>query len=249
MKKKITVSSKSIFSAVVWIAVYILSVSAGSVISEIIKINYLGEVIILTAFSLILLCYISKSEKKEYYGIKMLSAVNFKGVLFYIPLIFVIIANFNGLNGTIKVYEYILIAVFMLNVAFAEELIFRGIFFKTVRERLGAVTAIIISGITFGLGHIVNLFNGYTGIEQIQQIIVALLIGTVLALLFEITDTIIPGMLFHFLFNIIGEISLKNDIDYFENLFVNLFVIIIIPIGYGVYLFNYYFRRIQKRNK
>lgn len=245
MKNKITGSGKSIFSAVLWIAVYILSVSIGSVISEIIKINYSGEVIILTAFSLILLCYITKIEKKEYYGIKKLSAVNFKGVLFYIPLIFVIIANFNGLDSRIKVYEYILIAVFMLNVAFAEELIFRGIFFKTVRERSGAVKAVIISGITFGLGHIVNLFNGYTGIEQIQQIIVALLIGTVLALLFEITGTIIPGVLFHFLFNIIGEISLKNDIEYF----VNLSIIIIISIGYGVYLFNYYFRRIQKRNK
>lgn len=65
----------------------------------------------------------------------------------------------------------------------------------------------MVSGVTFGLGHILNLTRGYTGVEQMAQIVVAVAIGIVLALLVALTGTIIPGVIFHILYNISGSLS------------------------------------------
>jgi hypothetical protein len=70
---------------------------------------------------------------------------------------------------------------------------------------------VIISGITFGLGHIVNIFRGYEALELVAQITGAIAIGLVLALLVVKTRNLIPGMLFHILFNIGGTIIVQHS--------------------------------------
>lgn len=67
--------------------------------------------------------------------------------------------------------------------------------------------AIVISGVTFGIGHFVNLARGYTGEQQLLQIVVAVAIGLVLALLVALTGSIMPGVVFHILINISGDLT------------------------------------------
>lgn len=55
--------------------------------------------------------------------------------------------------------ETALYVLSMLCVGFIEELIFRGFLFKAMAKD-GIKSAIIVSSITFGLGHIINLVNG-----------------------------------------------------------------------------------------
>lgn len=93
--------------------------------------------------------------------------------------------------------------------------------------------AVAISGITFGLGHIVNLFRGYGFQEQIIQILVAGGIGIVLALLVAITKNIVPGVLFHIVFNISGSIS--NTASGQQELYA-LVTILMICVVYSIYL-------------
>ena len=66
----------------------------------------------------------------------------------------------------------------MLCVGFLEELIFRGFLFKAMcRDSIR--WAVVVSSVTFGLGHILNLVNG-SGMrlaENLVQIICAVLIG------------------------------------------------------------------------
>lgn len=46
----------------------------------------------------------------------------------------------------------------MINIGFLEEIIFRGILYKSI-EKDNKKLAIIISSVTFGIGHIVNLLK------------------------------------------------------------------------------------------
>ena len=60
-------------------------------------------------------------------------------------------------------------AVFsMILVGFVEEMIFRGFLFRALLGEDKPVVAIIVSAVTFGIGHIVNLFTGQTSLETIM---------------------------------------------------------------------------------
>lgn len=81
------------------------------------------------------------------------------------------------------------VAVFCLLAPFVEELLFRGVGYSLFRP-LGAAPAILLVGLAFGAWH---------------GLLVALLIlvpfGWLLAYLRERTDSVVPGMIVHALFN------------------------------------------------
>jgi membrane protease YdiL (CAAX protease family) len=74
----------------------------------------------------------------------------------------------------------------------SEEVCFRGMLFGGLRERLPRLAAALISGLFFGGLH------ATTGISAVPPLIV---FGFVLALLYEKTGSIIPGILLHMLNN------------------------------------------------
>jgi uncharacterized protein len=74
----------------------------------------------------------------------------------------------------------------------SEELCFRGMLFGGLRERLPRLAAALVSGLIFGGLH------ATTGVSAVPPLIV---FGFVLALLYEKTGSIIPGILLHMLNN------------------------------------------------
>ncbi len=80
----------------------------------------------------------------------------------------------------------------------SEELSFRGFLFGGLRRRLPALAAALISGALFGALHAPG------GIGVVPQLIA---FGAILALLYEKTGSIIPGMLLHVLNNSIGLLA------------------------------------------
>jgi len=100
-------------------------------------------------------------------------------------------------------------------------------------KKSGMIRAILISGIAFGLGHIVNLFRGYGFMEQLTQIMLAGGIGIVLALLVAVIKNLIPGILFHIVFNISGTISNQSDTKQAPFILIS---ILVVCIGYSLYL-------------
>jgi uncharacterized protein len=74
----------------------------------------------------------------------------------------------------------------------SEEICFRGMLFGGLRERLPRLLAALISGAVFGALHALN------GIEVIVPLIG---FGFILALLYEKTGSIVPGILLHMLNN------------------------------------------------
>lgn len=74
----------------------------------------------------------------------------------------------------------------------AEETCFRGMLFGGLRERLPRLAAALVTGVIFGGLH------AFTGITAVPPLMV---FGFLLALLYEKTGSIIPGILLHVLNN------------------------------------------------
>lgn len=122
----------------------------------------------------------------------------------------------------------------MICVGFIEEVIFRGFLLKGIQVKSNVKKAILVSGITFGLGHIVNLSRGYGYGELIAQIIVAIAIGVMLSLLVILTHRLLPGIIFHMVFNITGSITIENrNIEAYI-----LLAILLIIIPFNIYLYQ-----------
>ena len=239
MKKLMEI--KPILHAVLWIMIYIVTVNVGGVLSE---ITGTGTNTITAAMlmilSLILVLYLNKNRKFDSYGMKGITKADLHKSLFYIPLILLAFMQYIvGIDSTLSRVEIISACILMIGVGFIEELVFRGFLFQGIRTKSGVNRAIVISGITFGIGHIVNLLRGYTYTEQIGQIIVAIAIGITLTLLVAITKSIVPGILFHIVFNIGGTIT-KQDASQQLNI---MFALVIISIIYAIYLYRFVYKK------
>lgn len=231
--------TKPILHAILWIVIYIAAVNAGDAASESTGISCLTGVL-LTVLSAVLIFYVKKNRRVSYYGLTKMAEPDARRVLFYVPLIvlaFIQLAA--GVPRTTTLADIAAACLLMIGTGFLEELIFRGFLFQGIYHRSGAARAILISGVTFGLGHIINLLRGYTSVGQAEQIVTAVVIGIVLAMLVTITRSIVPGILFHIVFNISGTVAnAKSD----EQTYL-LIAILAIGASYAVYLIRFVPRR------
>ena len=137
-----------------------------------------------------------------------------------------------ALNYTLIETIFYILSMFL--VGFLEELIFRGLLFNTLK-RDSLKTAIIVSSITFGIGHIVNLFTGSSDIIlTLLQIIYATSAGFMFVMIYYKTNSIIPCIVFHSLFNGLSAFS-KGTNDILINV-LSCIILTIITGGYAVYL-------------
>ncbi|MBQ3142736.1 MAG: CPBP family intramembrane metalloprotease [Bacilli bacterium] len=177
-------------------------------------INNLGlfnykTLIINTLFSIILFLIIFLLKKTSYYGIKKVK--NLKKYIYFLPLLLIISVNFwNGITINNTFEEIIIYMIIMLNIGFIEEVIFRGFLFKMM-EKSNVKTAIIVSSLTFGIGHIINLFNGAATIDTFLQIIYATSLGFLFALIFYKSKSLIPCIITHSLLNAFSIFNSNND--------------------------------------
>ena len=125
----------------------------------------------------------------------------------------------------------------MCCVGFLEEVIFRGLLFKAM-EKDNLKTAIIVSSLTFGLGHIVNLVNGSgkDAVSNIVQIMFAVLVGFVLVLIFYYGKSLIPCILFHSANNALKVFSAEGNLSPQTEMVLNLILIFVVLGGYAFYL-------------
>jgi membrane protease YdiL (CAAX protease family) len=224
----------SLLLSLLFVAVFIVLNAVGTALSATIGISYLGQIVLLLAFSVVLLFYARKKQLVNAVGLTKVEPQDIKESLFYAPLTIIVLAN--GVfffDATIPVLDIAMVIVFMAFVAFAEEFLFRGLLLRAIEERSNTAAAVLIAGLCFGFGHIVNLLNGFTGIEQIIQIVLAALIGIVLSVLFVRTRSCVPGIIFHFFFNIASALSMEIEplINY-----IMVGIIIAISSAYLVYM-------------
>jgi membrane protease YdiL (CAAX protease family) len=203
--------NKPIWHAIIWIMAYVVIVNIGDNISGILGMDNVATVILLIVFSLLLLMYLKKNNWFALYGFNKMKKSELTKTLFYIPLIITIpLHYFRGINNELGYTGFILAALLMICVGFIEELVFRGFLYQAILKKSGIARAVIISGATFGIGHVVNLARGYSLGDQIIQIVAGIFVGILLALLVALTNNILPCVLWHIFFNFSGTITNSN---------------------------------------
>lgn len=186
--------------------------------------------IVNTLISIILLTIIYKTNKQDYYGLKKVK--NKQKFLYFIPLIPIATINiWNGFNINNTTSEILFHILTMINVGFIEEVIFRGFLFKAISKE-SIKKGIIISSITFGIGHIVNLINGSPLIPTIIQIIYAISLGYLFVIIFYKSKSLLPCIITHAIINSLSIFNVSKGIkEYIFSL-----ILIIISLSYAIYI-------------
>lgn len=166
----------------------ILWIIAYCVIAGTVRGNFGDESPLMTAtlavFSAGILIFVKMNRLEERYGL-----CKWKGKAgdyrFFIPLFILMTGNlWRGFGMEYGGMAQVFAAVSMFLVGFVEEMIFRGFLFRILLKKDPAPVAITISAVTFGIGHIVNLFTGQTSIETILQVLYAIAWGYIFTMVF-----------------------------------------------------------------
>lgn len=189
-------------------------------------ISFVGF-IVNSILSIFLIIIILALKRTSYYGLTRVR--NSKKFLYFIPLILILTVNlWNGININNSVSEIVLYILTMINIGFIEEIIFRGFLFKMMAKN-NVNSAIIVSALTFGVGHIVNILNGAELIPTLLQICYAVSIGYLFVIIFHKGKSLIPCIITHSLMNSLSVFNIENALS----LYISSAFLIIVPLVYA----------------
>ena len=185
---------------------------------------------------LILLLFLKKHALFDAYGLCP-SKVSARSMLFYLPVLLMLSANlWYGVTLNCGAVETVLYILSMLCVGFLEEVIFRGLLFNAMRKD-SLTAAVIVSSVTFGIGHIVNLING-SGAEllpNLLQIVYSTAAGFMFVMMYLKTDSLIVCIAAHGLFNAISVFADESNVTT-EMQILTCVLLTVITGGYAAYL-------------
>lgn len=196
--------------AIVWIVAYCVLQSLANPLNEIIGVQYAASAGFCILQTIVLFAFIRKNDLQKRYGLCRAS-IPARRFLYYVPLVILVSGNlWNGAAVNYSPAETACRIACMLCVGFLEEVIFRGLLFKAI-ARDNIKSAVIISSVTFGIGHIINLINGsgMNLVNNLCQIVFAIAVGFLLVTIFYRGGSLIPCILVHSAINTLGTFA--ND--------------------------------------
>ena len=220
--------------ALIWIGIYVVLLSVAENVSQTVGIAKAVTAPVCIVLTLIIYLCIRRNDLKKKYGICSFEA-SVKKYLYFIPL--VLLASTNlwwGFQLNLTLIESFFYVVSMLCVGFLEEVIFRGFLFKAI-SKTNVKQAIIISSVTFGLGHIVNLLNGKDIPETLIQICYAVAIGFLFTIIFYKGKSLWPCIITHSVINSLSAFANEKTITIYKHLAGCIFLCVV-SIGYALYI-------------
>ena len=222
--------------AIVWIVVYCVLQSLANPLNKAIGIDYAASAAFCILQALLLFAFIRSNHLQKRYGLCKPS-VSASRFLYYVPLVLLASGNlWNGVAVHSTPMETICRIVCMLCVGFLEEVIFRGLLFLAIAKD-NIRSAIVISSVTFGIGHIINLING-SGMDlasNLCQIVFAIAVGFLLVTIFSRGGSLIPCILVHSAINTLGTFANDADLTTEAHL-LHLGILIVITVAYTLIL-------------
>lgn len=222
--------------ALIWIGIYIVLISVGDSVSGTLGIAKIATAPVCIVLTLIMYLWISKNGLKGKYGLCSLK-INIKKYLYFIPL--ALLASVNlwwGIQLNFTLVETVLYVISMLCVGFLEEVIFRGFLFKAICKD-NIKQAVVISGVTFGLGHIINLLNGRDILETLIQICYAVAIGFLFTIIFYKGKSLWPCIITHSVINSLSVFANTEGAPIWHDIAGSIFLCIV-SLSYAVYIIN-----------
>ena len=222
--------------ALVWIAVYCVLQSLANPLNKMIGIEYAVSAGFCILQAAVLFAFIRRNDLLKRYGLYR-SPLPARRFLYYVPLLVLASGNlWNGFAVNYPAVETVCRVVCMLCVGFLEEVIFRGLLFKAI-ARNNIRSAIIISSVTFGIGHIINLFNG-SGMDLVSnlcQIVFAIAVGFLLVTIFYRGGSLLPCILVHAAINTLGTFANDAGLTTEKHL-LHLGILIVVTAAYTLVL-------------
>ena len=217
--------------AILWIVIY--TVGMGTLKSNF-GLDSLWQMLGLIVLSAAMFLFVNRNGLMEKYGLAGW-AKNSKAMLWFIPLWILSCLNlFSGFRPDYPMPGLIYAAVSMALVGFVEELLFRGFLFKAMLKDGNVKAAVIISSVTFGLGHILNLFTGQDLIETLNQVFFAVAVGFVFTFVFYKSGSLLPGILAHSFIDV-SSVFASDEGSQLLNMILHI-VIIVVSAAYCLYL-------------
>ena len=195
--------------AVGWIVAYVVLSSVADNVSKTVGVAKLVTALVQLAMSLALWGWVRHAGVGESLGMRS-PQVPASRMLLYLPLAIMATKKiWPGLAMNGSALEGVCWVASMCCVGFLEELIFRGLLFRAM-EPDGRTSAIVVSSLTFGIGHIVNLVNGsgQSRLETLAQVVYAVAAGFMLVLVLLKGGSIWPCVGFH---------MVNNALSFFES--------------------------------
>ena len=206
-------------------------------------VNIASQVTFFVGFlflSLILILFISKNKKWNYYGFSFSKKNEIKRYYIYTPLfLLAFMPIFAGISADLTIRKIIYLISYMALVAFVEETIFRGIILKMMLKK-GLIIAIFWSSILFSLSHLLNSLGTSNTISIITQTSYAFVIGIILSVIVIKTNNIFITILFHYLNNIMTSLNPEVENLLSTSISTIMFAMAVI---YLIYLYSVYFSK------
>lgn len=222
--------------ALLWIVVYCALQSLANPLNKVVGVEYSASAAFCILQAVILVAFIPKNHLQKRYGLCR-SSVSASQFLYYVPLFILASGNlWNGIALNYSLPETVCRIVCMLCVGFLEEVIFRGLLFTAIAKDT-IKSAVVLSSVTFGIGHIINLFNG-SGMELVSnlcQIIFATAVGFLLVTIFYRGGSLLPCIFVHSAINTLGTFASDADLT-MEMRLLHLGVLIAITVAYTLIL-------------
>ena len=233
--KKLYEKSELTF-AIVWIVVYCVLQSVANPLNKVIGIEYAASAAFCILQTVALFAFIRKNNLQKRYGLCK-SPVPAYRFLYYVPLVVLTSGNlWNGVALNYTPVETVCRIICMLCVGFLEEVIFRGLLFKAIAKD-NIKSAVIISSVTFGIGHVINLFNGsgMNLVNNLSQIVFAITVGFLLVTIFYRGGSLLPCIFVHAAINTLGTFA--NDMNLTTEMhLLHLAALIVITVAYTLIL-------------
>lgn len=233
--KKLLEKNELLF-ALAWIGFYCLAESLAYPLSNIIGVESAAAAIINIALTVVIFLWVRKQGLLSYYGL-CASKVPARRMLWYLPLIVVSTSNlWRGVAVNMQMLECLCYMVSMLCVGFLEEIIFRGFLFNAIR-RDSEWQAVVITSLTFGLGHILNLVNGSGAatFETVCQVFFAVGMGLLFAAVISRGGSLWPCICAHSAIDVLSAFANDAGLTPQVRLIVGA-VEMVVALPYAVYL-------------
>ena len=155
--------------------------------------------------------FVKKYHLEEKYGL-----VKWKGKAsdywFFIPMLILMTGNlWRGFGIAYSGVAQIFAAVSMFLIGFVEEMIFRGFLFRILLKKDPAPVAITISAVTFGIGHIVNLFAGQANLETVVQVLFAIAWGFIFTFVFYKSGSLLVCIVVHGMVDVLSKFAASDE--------------------------------------
>ena len=220
---------KEILFAVLWIVAY--CVIAGSIKGEF-GYESIWMLLALIAFTVGILVFVIANHLTDKYGLKAFPK-DMKRYLFFIPVFILATGNlWDGISFSGQGMSLLIASLSMALVGFVEEMIFRGFLFKAMLGNGKTVPAIVVSALTFGIGHIVNLFTGQAGLDTIMQVVFAISWGFIFTMVFYKSKSLLPCIIAHAMVDVFSLYGRDNELV--DRIYIG--ATILVALVYCIYL-------------